>query len=261
MDPKEKIDKLAANGEDRVLLAKVLDRISAGRRRNTPAYTGFLSLREQRMVLHLVGSEGICFFGGHPGTERTIACYLPDYLEESSLWEDDGPIVCLRATFYEKDKLSHRDFLGALVGCGVKRETIGDICVGEGSCDFFLLREIAPFVEQNLLSAGRTKLHLDRIPLEEARIPIPETDLRRDTLASLRLDSVIGAGFRISRSLAVKHIEAGGTAIDGLPTMKPDKAVEQGAVISVRGLGKIRLTSVKGETKKGRIAVEIEKFI
>ncbi len=261
MDPKEKIEKLAANGEDRLLLAKVLDRLTAGQRRNVPAYTGFLTLREQRMVLHLMGSEDTIFFGGHPGTERTIACYLPDYLEESSLSGDDGPIVCLRATFYEKDKLSHRDFLGALVGCGVKRETIGDICVGEGSCDFFLLREVAPYVEQNLLSAGRTKLHLERIALEEARIPVPETEVRRDTLASLRLDSVISAGFRISRGLAVKHIQAGGTAIDGLPTMKPDKPVEQGAVVSVRGLGKIRLTTVKGETKKGRIAVEIEKFI
>lgn len=261
MDLKEKIEKLAANGEDRLLLAKVADRLGSGQRRNVPTYTSFLTLREQRLVQHLMGNGDTLFFGGHPGTERAIACYLPEYLEEGSLYGDDGPIVCLRATFYEKDKLTHRDFLGALVGCGVKRETVGDICVGQGGCDFFLLREVAPYVEQNLLSAGRTKLHLLRIPLEDAQIPIPETDLRRDTLASLRLDSVIGAGFRISRGLAVKHIQAGGTAIDGLPTLKPDKPVEQGAVISVRGLGKIRLTAVKGETKKGRIAVEIEKFI
>lgn len=261
MDPKEKIEKLAQSGEDRLLLAKVLDRLTAGQRRNAPACTGFLSLREQALVLNLMGQGSMVFFGGYPDAERTIACYLPEYLEKDSLYDADGPVACLRATFYDKDKLTHRDFLGSLMGCGVKRETIGDICVGEGSCDIFLLREVAPYVEQNLVSAGRTKLRLERIPLEEARIPVPETDIHRDTLASLRLDSVISAGFRISRGLAVKHIEAGGAAIDGLPTMKPDKLVEQGAVISVRGLGKIRLTTVKGHTKKGRIAVEIEKFI
>lgn len=261
MDPKEKIEKLAQNGEDRMLLAKVWDRLSSGQRKNIPAFTGFLSLREQELVRRMVGEQDFSFFGGYAGAERTVACYLPDYLDPAYLCEGEGPVVCLRASFYERDRLSHRDFLGSLMGAGIKRETVGDICVGEGVCDFFVLRDISTYVEQNLTSAGRTKLHIERVPLENARIPMPEVVTIHDTLASIRLDSVVSAGFRIGRNLACRHILAGAVAIDGLPCLKPDRAVEEGAVVSVRGLGKIRLTRVKGQTKKGRIAVEIEKFV
>ena len=83
----------------------------------------------------------------------------------------------------------------------------------------------------------------------------------KDTLASLRLDSVISTGFRIGRSAAVQYITAGKVAIDGLPCEKPDKAVDEGVKISVRGLGKIKLKTVNGQTKKGRISVVIDRYI
>lgn len=188
-----------------------------------------------------------------------MACYLPPYLEENSLYAE-GPVTCICASYFEGDCLTHRDFLGSLMGAGIKRETVGDICVGKGSCDFFLLREMAPYVVQNLPSAGRTRLHLEEIPLEEAQIPTPETETIRGTLASCRLDSVIGAGFRLSRTRAGELVLSGGAAVDGLPCQKPDRQVAPGAVISLRGMGKIRLAEVKGQTRKGRISVEIEKF-
>ena len=147
------------------------------------------------------------------------------------------------------------------MGAGIKRETVGDICVGKGSCDFFLLDEMAPYVLQNLLSAGRTRLHLEKVPLEEAQIPVPELEVIRGTLASCRLDSVISTGFRLSRTRAAELVLAGGAAIDGLPCQKPDRQVEAGAVISLRGMGKIRLAGLKGQTRKGRLSVEIEKFV
>ena len=83
----------------------------------------------------------------------------------------------------------------------------------------------------------------------------------RDTLASLRLDSVISSGFRIGRSLASDYVTAGKASIDGLPCEKPDKPVEEGQKISVRGLGKILLSQVNGQTKKGRIGVTILRYI
>ena len=78
---------------------------------------------------------------------------------------------------------------------------------------------------------------------------------------SLRLDSVISSGFRIGRSLAAQYVAAGKAAIDGLPCEKPDKLVSEGAKISVRGLGKIQLAQVGGETKKGRISVIIRRYV
>ena len=214
------------------------------------------------MARYLFGMQiGLYSFGGYEDAERKMLIWLPDYLEEDALHDEDSPVVCLRATYFEEDILSHRDFLGALMGAGIARETVGDICVAKGQCDFFVTAEIAPYVLQNLISAGRTKFHLEQIALHEVQVPQPETKEIRDTLASLRLDGVVSSGFRISRSLASQHICAGKVAVDGLPCEKPDKLVAEGAKISLRGLGKLRLTNVNGQTKKGRISVVIHRYI
>ena len=256
------IGKIAHTPEDRVLLAKIWDKINAGIRRNVMSNTSFLSPRELNMSKYLFGDlPGLYAFGGYQDAERKILIYLPEYLDDHALMNENSPVVCLRATFYQQDDLSHRDFLGALMGAGIARETVGDICVGKGSCDFFVTEEIAPYIVQNFTSAGRTKLHLQQISLQEARIPEPEVKEIRDTLASLRLDSVISSGFRIGRSLAAQYVTQGKASIDGLPCEKPDKAVFEGSKISVRGLGKIKLSAVGGQTKKGRISVTIQRYL
>lgn len=256
------IEKIAQTPEDRVLLARVWDKISAGMRREIFANTAFLSPRELEMTRYLFGdAQGLHSFGGYADAERRMLVYLPEYLDESCLTSEDSPVVCLRAVFYEGDSPSHRDFLGALMGAGIARETVGDICVSKGSCDFFVTAEIAPYILQEFTSAGRTRLRLAAIPMDQVQIPEPETRQIRDTLASLRLDSVISSGFRVGRSTASDYVNAGRCAINGLPCTKGDKAVSQGDKISVRGLGKIRLTAVNGQTKKGRISVVIDRYV
>lgn len=256
------IEKIAHTAEDRMLLAKLWDKIDAGIRRNIPANTSFLSPREMEMCRYLFGeAEGLVFFGGIEGTERNMLCYLPDYLDDGWFSGEDAPIVCLRATFYEGDTLTHRDILGALMGAGISRESVGDIYVSKGSCDLFVTAQIAPYLMQQLTGAGRAKLRLTQIPLSEVRPPELQVKQIRDTLASLRLDSVISSGFQIGRSLAAQHITSGRAAIDGLPCEKPDRPVAQGMKISVRGLGKIELHSVNGQTKKGRISVVIHRYV
>ena len=248
------IEKIARNPEDRMLLAKLWDKINAGIRKNIPANTCFLSPRELEMARFLFGEpEGLYAFGGYADAERKMLVYLPEYLEENALFEEDSPCVCLRAEFYQGDALSHRDFLGALMGAGIGRETVGDICVSKEHCDFFVTQEIAPYILQNFLSAGRAKLSLRQISLGDADIPQPEVKEIKDTMSSLRLDSVISSGFRISRSLATQYVNTGKASVDGLPCEKPDKQIAEGMKISVRGLGKIKLHAVNGRTKKGML--------
>lgn len=256
------IEKIAHTPEDRLLLAKMWDKITAGIRKNIPANTCFLSPRELEMARYLFGDvPGLYAFGGYADAERKMLIYLPEYLEEDALYDPDSPCVCLRAGFYQTDSPSHRDFLGALMGAGIGRETVGDICVGKCQCDFFVTAKMAPHLLQSFTSAGRAKLHLSQIPLTQAQIPEPEVREIKDTLASLRLDSVISSGFRIGRSLASQYISAGKASIDGLPCEKPDKPVAQGSRVSVRGLGKIRLVRINGKTKKDRISVVIHRYV
>ena len=256
------IEKIAHTPEDKLLLAKVWDKINTAMRQNIPGSTCFLSPRELDMTRYLFGDQqGLVQFGGHSESERRMLVYLPEYLSEDFLLGEDSPLACLRAAFYESDALTHRDFLGALMGAGIARETVGDIYVGTGICDFFVTAEIAPYILQIFMSAGRTKLHLEQISISQVSVPEQKVQEIRDTLASLRLDSVISSGFRMGRSAAVQNIHAGKVSIDGLPCEKADKLVSEGSKISLRGLGKIKLHSVNGETKKGRISVTIHRYM
>lgn len=261
MDKTERIRKTAQSEEDAVLLAKVYDRITNGIRRQIPVSTFFLAPAQQRLVRSLLSGEDIRFFGGTAEPERAVCCWLPDYLDEDSLWDAElSPICAVRATFYAADALTHRDFLGSLMGCGIKRETVGDIFVGQGSCDFLVTREILPYLLQNLESAGRTKLHLSRIPLEDIRTPQATIREIRTTVSSLRLDSVISAGFSLARGKASDAIEAGRAVLNDLPVEKPDKAVSAGDKIALRGFGKIILSEVGGKTRKDRLCIVISRY-
>ena len=262
MDRRRRLESLAENAEDAILLARVYDRITAAERKQIPAATCFLSRREQALTEQLLQGTEFCFFGGYAGAERALCCYLPAYLApEDWLHGEEGPVCALRAEFYAGDSLTHRDFLGALMGCGIKRETVGDILVQRGRCDFLVTREILPYVRQTLESAGRTRLRLSGIALEELEVPAQETRQLRDTVAALRLDSVVAAGFGLSRGRAAEAVTSGRAAVNWLTCEKPDRQVAEGDVISVRGLGKIELTAVGGTTKKGRIGVVISRFV
>ena len=261
MEMREKIEKLAQDKDEAMLLARVYDRITLAAQRNIPAATCFLSPREQLLTQQLLRGTELHFFGGAAGTERNMCCWLPDYLDEGWLSSEDGPCAAVCAEFFAGDRLSHRDFLGALMGAGIKRETVGDIFVREGRCDFLVTREILPYLLQNFLSAGRTKLHVEQLPIDQIRVPEQKVKAVRDTVSSLRLDGVVSSGFSISRGKAADYIAAGKCELNYAPCMKGDKQAAEGDVITIRGLGKIRLETIGGSTKKGRIAIEITRFL
>lgn len=259
MDKQKCIAKVAQTDEDRVIFAKLYDKINGAESRNIPVATCFLSPREQALTKQMLAPMELHFFGGTQSAERCVCCWLPDYLDESWFYEE-LPVAAVRAEFFEKDTLTHRDFLGGLMGIGIKRETVGDIYVGTGSCDFFVIREILPYVLDNFLSAGRTKLHLQQISIEDVRVPEVSVKEIKATVSSLRLDSIVGSGFAMARGKACDLIAAGKVSVNDLPCLKPDKLLAEGDKISARGFGKLYLRQVGGRTKKDRISIIMERY-
>ena len=261
MDKREQIAHLAATREEEMLLLRVCEKLDTAMQRDIPAATNFLSKREQMLVCEVLRGAPVRFFGGLSTAEREIGCYLPDYLDENWLTGEDGPVAAVRAAFFERDTLTHRDFLGARMGAGIKRETVGDIYVAPGRCDFVVLRELRDYVLQNLPSAGRTKLTLAPLELAELSAPAAAVKTRHDTVSSLRFDSVLASAFSLARGKAAALIESGRAELDHALCQKPDKPVSEGSILSVRGLGRARLDSVDGTTKKGRIGITVSRFI
>ncbi|NLX63532.1 MAG: RNA-binding protein, partial [Clostridiaceae bacterium] len=202
------------------------------------------------------------FIPGYEGAVRTVLVFLPDYLELSQLYQDEiSPISVIRATYASSAKQpGHRDFLGSLMGLGIKRETIGDILVGKNSCDIVIMKEILPFLLSNFESAGQVKLSVSVIPYDEIIIPEQKYKLITDTVASLRLDSIVASGFSVSREKAASAIKAGFVSLQYQECNKADKTVTEGDIISVRGMGKIELLEIGNKSRKGRIFISIKRY-
>ena len=263
MDKGALLDRLGLAGEDRLALAKVLDKAEQASGRNIPAVTDFLSPQQRAQALDLLRLAGISesayvLQGGYEGAERQVLQFLPDWMEPESA---EAPIRCLRAVFREEEKLSHRDFLGSLMGMGIVREKVGDILVAPGSADILVLEGVADFLLRSWSSAGRTRLRVSAIGLESLHIPVIQRKEVRDTVSSLRLDAVAASGFRLARGKAAALIESGKVQLNWRECVKPDKLLEAGDVVSARGFGKFKLSEVGGLTRKGRISIVLQVYV
>ena len=263
MDKGALLDRLGLAGEDRLALAKVLDKAEQASVRNLPAATDFLSPQQRARALDLLRLAGISesayvLQGGYEGAERQVLQFLPDWMEPEIA---ETPIRCLRAVFREEEQLSHRDFLGSLMGMGIVREKVGDILVAPGSADLLVLDSVADFLLQSWTSAGRASLRVSAIGLENLHIPAIQRKEVRDTVSSLRLDAVAASGFRLARGKAAALIESGKVQLNWRECVKPDKLLEVGDVVSARGFGKFELSEVGGLTRKGRVSIVLQVYV
>lgn len=262
MDRRQLLDRAAQSGEERVLLAHILDKCEQSRQRNIPAATDFLSPAEQRAAQELLHAaaihEGYAFRGGYERAERKMLFFLPDWQEEA---DASDAMAFLRAAWHESEHPTHRDLLGSLMALGVERETLGDILVSEGSADLIVSAGVAQYLLDNWMGAGRTALRLTAIGADALRVPEQKVKKIRDTVATLRLDAVTAAGFSMSRGKAAELIAAGRVQKNYREVTKGDASVAQGDVISARGLGKFEVAEVGGLSKKGRTGILLRRYL
>lgn len=255
------IERTAQEPEDRLLLARVWDKYEQAERKNIPSSTIFLSPREQQLAQAMLNAAGVrsgyVFDGGFESAERKILIFLPDWMEGAA----GDELVFLRAAFHGDESLTHRDILGSLMGLGITRERVGDILVSPHSADIVASPSLRDFFLREWSQAGRVRLSVAEIERGGLCVPQAQVKVIRDTVSSLRLDAVAAAAFSMSRGRAAELIAAGRVSLNHMPCLKGDKPVEEGAVITARGLGKAKLAQVGGLSKKGRIGITVERFV
>ncbi|NMB35274.1 MAG: RNA-binding protein [Firmicutes bacterium] len=225
----------------------------------------FADPRQQEIARELLRHfpELKCYlWGGYPAAERVRIC-----LSSSPLAGDEEKEVLsclvLRGDF-PADMLSHRDFLGALLGLGLKREMIGDIIYQGAEKVFVILaRKLASFVRFNLKKAGSYPLEVEELPLDELRSSLAPRRVKeiRGTVASLRLDAVSGLGFGLSRSKIAPLIRGEQVKINHEVIKQPARAVQEGDLISLAGRGRIEIVEVGGKSRKGRTHLLVHRII
>ena len=265
MNKTELLNRFAKDPDERVTLARALDQMERAQSRSIPCVTQFLSPAQRAALEPLLAASGHpkhLFWGGYEGAERTVCAFLPDWLEGEDFTNDpEGPLGAAEAAFPADAGLTHRDILGGLLGIGLTRERVGDILVLEGRAQIVALAEAVPIIVSQFDQAGRSRLKLRPIPLSELAPAPAEIKVIHDTVSTLRLDAVLAAGFSLSRGRAAEAISAGKVSLNHRECLKGDRSVAEGDVLTCRGLGKCVLKTVGGQSRKGRVIIELERYL
>ena len=242
--------------QGRLLLIRLRDLAERAERQYCACYTAFLTPAEQLLAERYrreLGGAELSFEGGYPEAERKLAVLTP-----TEFYGEAEPPISVLALEHKGDAPGHRDILGALMALGIKRNRIGDIL---DRCDPPLViceAALSDYLITELKKAGRTNLSVRRGEITA----LPEAEYREltGTVASLRLDSVLAEGFRISRTKAAEEIRRGLVQLNWLECTDCSREIRQGDRISLRGSGKIELAEVGNQSRKGRLFVTIRRY-
>lgn len=217
-------------------------------------YSEFLTLAEQSTLLALHLEPSPVLWGGYDAAERRIACFGNEELcgyEQSppTAWVSVSPLSQKFA-----DELTHRDFLGTLIGLGLRREVIGDIIVSKNSGFVCCLDTVAQFICDNLERIKHTSAKaeiIDSPPSTGCELP-PESEL---VVAGERADAIIAAVYNLSRNESQRLFEQKKVFVNSRLTESPSHILKQGNTVSVRGFGRFIFECVKLETRKGKLRI------
>ena len=250
---------------DELIVSRIEDKIRQCRDGYYVTATGLLDSHEQalaRKVMMRSADVRTFLWGGYEGAERRMLVCVPADIPLTDEEAADGLLKVLRITRPAISReLSHRDYLGAMLGLGIDRSVTGDILVRDDGADIIVVPEIAEFLLEEFTQAGKTHISREIKPLSELIIPAARTQILRDTVPSARLDSIVASAFRLPRSKASEAIRGGLVSVDHIECLKPDARVEEGSVLVLRGKGKAVVREIGGESRKGRTWIVTEKYI
>lgn len=259
-----------SNEEDRLLAAKILDKIKLAKTKNQIVNTDFLDMYQKRIsqeILNIEKEKNYTFYTACDETEKNILIIYPEkYSEifENNRFDYSKIVKLIRITLPNdlKGKYAHKDYLSGVMKLGIKREKIGDILVFEDGADIIVSEEICKYILNNLGQLTRfNKAKIEELDISEIRTPEIKKENIRITVQSLRLDNIVSELANCSRNVASEIIASQRVFINYENETRNSKSVSQGDTIVIRGKGKFRINSIAGETKKGKIALIVEHYI
>lgn len=254
--------------EDKLLVAKTLDKIDFCNIKNKIMYTDFLDLAQKNIIQRLLNRfkiQNYVFFGGFDSAERTICVFYPNKLNIEMVKKNYDNIIKVIEIELPNDlngKYNHRDYLGGLMKLGIKREKIGDILVNNNGAQIIALKELSEFLENNLKDLTRfSKSEIQIKNLEQ----LQEVEIKKEEIKiivpSLRLDNLVSEISKTSRTKAEEIIRQERVLVNFETVTKDSKLIKEKDILTIRGKGRFKLLEIVGNTKKGRYILTIEKYV
>lgn len=235
--------------------------VNAGQYHETKL-TDFLDPRQRFILESLVNRHPdvhAVFDGGHADAERVRAMIAPDY---RALEGEDLKMKVLSISSGDQKflELEHGDYMGSILGLGIKRSKIGDIHVLADGCHAVVADDISAFLHLNLSQVHRVHVMTDLLPLDKLQVARTNFEAMDITVSSMRLDGIASDAYRISRTKIVVPIKAGRCRVNWKVEEDPSTNLKEGDVVSIQGFGRFKVLETGGLTKKGRYRIKVGKY-
>lgn len=255
--------------DDKILLAQVLDKVELAEKKNKIEHTDFLNLAQIELVQKFINKikiENYISYGGFETAERKTYIIYPEKFNPIVVQKNISNIISIIRIQLPDDlkgKYTHRDYLGAVIKLGVKREKVGDIIVDNEGADIIVDKDISKFLLENLGSLTRfSKSTISEENIENLRqVEIKREEYEKIIVSSLRLDNVISELARCSRNKALDIINMERVFINSQSETKKTKQVKAGDMVTIRGKGRFYIKELIGQTRSGRTIIKVEKFV
>ncbi len=249
---------------DKLLIAKVLDKLKIVQAKNRVENTDFLDLAQKSIVEEILNKrkeENFIFFGGYKQAERTMLVLIPFEVSDDKIFSNIMSAIRISLPKEMIGKYEHKTYLGAIMKLGVKREKIGDILVRDDGADIIISNEIEKFLINSLGTLTRfQKAKIEKINLEDINYIEKEKQIIKINVPSMRLDAIVGELAKVSRNDANKYIEQERVFVNFKLELRNSRTIEENTIITIRGKGRFTISKILGETRSKRINLEVEKW-
>ena len=253
--------------DDKLIIAKLMDKIKNCKTRNKIVNTEFLSMYQKEIIqkeLNKLRIKNYLFFGGYEGAEAEILIIYPEKYDLEIVRKNLENILKVIKIELPKEvfgKYTHRDYLGMSMKAGLNRNRIGDINVSEKGAYIFVLEENARYIVDSLKDFTRlNKANIEIINYTEAKLKEQEFEEIHISVQSMRIDSIVSELIKTSRSKTNELLLGEKVFVNTKCETKPSKLLKENDILAIRGAGKFIVCECIGNNKKGKMIVEMKKY-
>lgn len=255
------------NLEEKLLIAKLTDKIKESKTKNKIVNTEFLNMHQKNIIqkeLNRLKEKNYIFFGGYDDAHSEVLVIYPQKFDMEIVQANMKNIIKVIRIKLPKEligKYEHKNYLSAVMIQGLGRERIGDIIVHSDEAYILVLKENAEYLKNSLQELTRfKKSQIDIVNFEEIKVKPQEFEQFNIKVASNRLDAIVAEIAKTSRNKAEEYIDNKKVSINYQEELKYTRSVKINDVIVIRGKGKFIVESIGDKNQKGRLNINIKKY-
>lgn len=250
--------------DERILLAKILDKQRFCLSKNKVTYSDFLNPKEKAIIQKNLNLRNYFFYGVCDNADREVLVFFPEKMNEElaiNALKSEFTIVRVELPNNLKGEYEHRDYLSVLMRMGMTREKIGDILVFPEGADIIAFTVNRDYIIQSLGEFTRfKKARIYEVSLGDIREKEEKFEERTIIVASMRIDNFVAELVGCSRNKSEEFIDDERVYINYELVTKNSKFVNIGDIVNIRGKGKFIIDGLVRNTRNDRNVIKVRKF-